>query len=148
MDELKDIAPELSKLNKENPFVTPENYFDDFSARLHMKIEAEKSAVPKKQFRIINILKPAIGLAASFALIFLLVYWPLKTFMPMQVAETAEQTEYSDYEILNIVEDMDEGSFFALLEESNGTNKFSDEDLVAYVSANFTDYEIFENTEK
>ena len=148
MDELKNIAPKLSKLEKKNPFGTPDNYFDDFSARLQMKIETEKSAVPKKEFRIINILKPAIGLAASFALIFMLVYVPLKTFVPSETNGYTAEAEFSDSDLLDLVENLDESSFYALLEESNGTNSFTDDDLVAYVSANFTDYEIFENIEK
>jgi hypothetical protein len=147
MDELKNIAPKLSKLKKELPFKAPENYFDNFSARLQMKLEAEKKVVPQQKSGIIRFLKPAIGLAASFALIFMLVYWPLKTFMQTDVAELEETAEYSDSEFLNIIEDLDESSFFALLEESNGTEDFSDDDLVAYVSENFTDYEIFENIE-
>jgi hypothetical protein len=147
MDELKNIAPKLSKLKKELPFKAPENYFDNFSARLQMKLEAEKKVVPQQKSGIIRFLKPAIGLAASFALIFMLVYWPLKTFMQTDVAELEETAEYSDSEFLNIIEDLDESSFFALIEESNGTEDFSDDDLVAYVSENFTDYEIFENIE-
>jgi hypothetical protein len=147
MDELKNIAPKLSKLKKEQPFRAPDNYFDDFSARLQMKLEAEKKVVPEQKSGIIRFLKPALGLAASFALIFMLVYWPLKTFMQTDVAALEDTTEYPDSEFLNIVEDLDESSFFALLEESNGTEDFSDDDLVVYVSANFTDYEIFENIE-
>lgn len=147
MDELKNIAPKLSKLKKENPFKAPDKYFDDFSARLQMKLEAEKKVVPQQKSRIIRFLKPAFGLAASFALIFMLVYWPLKTFMPSQVAELEDTINYSDREFLNIVEGLDEISFFSLLEESNGTEDFTDDDLIAYVSANFTDYEIFENIE-
>ena len=44
MDELKHIAPGLSKMARENPFRTPPHYFDDFPARLQMKIEAEIAA--------------------------------------------------------------------------------------------------------
>jgi len=148
MDELKNIAPKLSKLKKERPFRTPDNYFDDFTARLQIKLEAEKKVVPKQKSVLLRFLKPAIGLAASFALILMLVYWPLKTFMPSEVVETEETIDNSDSEFLNIVEDLDESSFFAVLEESNGTDDFTDDDLIAYVDANFTSYEIFENIEK
>ena len=53
MDELEKIAPELSKIKKENPFRAPDNYFDDFSARLQMKLEAEKTGITKNQNKII-----------------------------------------------------------------------------------------------
>jgi len=147
MDELKNIAPELSKLKKENPFGTPKNYFSDFSARLHTELEKEKAPSEQKP-RLIQLLKPALGLAASFALIFLLVYVPLKTFTPSEVTEVAENSEYSDSDFLNLVEKLDENSFFALLNESDDKETFSDEDLMAYVSTNFTDYEIFEKIDK
>lgn len=148
MDDLKNIAPELSKLKKENPFRVPEHYFDDFSARLQTKLEVEKMIVPAKQNRFIYYLKPALGLAASFALIFMLVYWPLKTFTPKQTANSNADMEMSeDEEYLSIVEKMDENSFFALLYEPTSAVEFSDEDLVAYINTNVTDYDIYQGTE-
>ncbi len=148
MDELKKIAPELSKIKKENPFGTPDNYFDDFSARLQMQIEAEKKATVPRKIKFRDILKPALGLAASFAIIFMLVYVPLKTFMPDQSTEIAEVSDdYNDDGILDYIENMDESSFVALLNEDENQEAFSDEDLALYVSANFSDYEIYEELE-
>jgi len=147
MDELKNIAPELSKLKKENPFGTPKGYFDDFSARIHTKIEQEKQPPTEKKPRMIQLLKPVLGLAASFALIFMLVYVPLKTFISKEITQVAETTEYIDNDFMDVLENMDESSFFALLDEPETTEDFTDEELVLYVSANFTDYEIFEYTE-
>lgn len=149
MEELNNIAPELSKIKKEKSFGTPDGYFDDFSARMQMKIEAEKAPVVKKEFRIINILKPALGLAASFAIIVLLVYVPLNTFLNKeQPNKQATSNEYPQTEFQSILEEIDENSFFALLnEEQNGKNDFTDEELQLYVSANFSDYEIYEYTE-
>lgn len=147
MDILKNDNSELSKIKKETPFGVPDNYFDDFSARLQVKLEAEKMPVPQKQNRIIQFLKPAFSLAASFALIFMLVYWPLKTFMPEQTAEADVQQELSEDEFLNVVEGIDENSFIALLNEPAEEIEFSDEDLLSYVSNNISDYEIYsENT--
>ncbi len=143
MDELEKISPELSKIKKENPFRVPDNYFDDFSARLQIRLEAEKMVVPIKQNRFIQFLKPALGLAASFALIFMLVYWPLKSFMPDQVASSQIQDELSEDEFLSVVEGIDENSFFALLNEQDEGIKFSDEDLISYVGNNISDYEIY-----
>ncbi len=142
MDEFKNIAPELSKLKKEYPFRTPDNYFDDFSARLQMKLEAEKGIVPKQQNKIIRFLKPALGLAASFALIFMLVYWPLKTFMPNQVASNVE-VDVNEMDYMSILEGMDENSFYALLDEPSNSITFSDEDLISYVNTNVSEYDIY-----
>lgn len=146
MDELKNISPKLSKLKKENPFGTPDKYFDDFSARLQMKLEVEKKIVPIQQNRIIRFLKPAIGLAASFAIIFMLVNLPLKRFMSHQVANSNIETELSETDYLSVVEGIDENSFFALLDEPDNGIEFSDEDLLSYVSANTSEYEIFSGT--
>uniref|UniRef100_UPI0032176CAB hypothetical protein n=1 Tax=uncultured Draconibacterium sp. TaxID=1573823 RepID=UPI0032176CAB len=150
MNKLKNIAPELSKLKKEVPFSTPKNYFDDFSARMQTRIQTEKQAEkePEQKTKIIQLLKPFIGLAASFALIFLLVYVPLKTFIKKEVTEVAQTSEYSDSDFIDVMEELDENSFFALLnEEAEAENDLSKDDLRLFVSANFTDYEIFEFTE-
>jgi len=148
MDELKKIAPELSKIKKENPFGTPDNYFDDFSARLQLRLEAEKKATVPRKIRFADILKPALGLAASFAIIFMLVYIPLKTFMPSERTEVAAVTDdYDEAGILNYIENIDESSFISLLNEDENKDVFSDDDLTLYVSANFSDYEIYEKLE-
>ncbi len=147
MDELKNIAPELSKLKKENPYRVPEHYFDDFSARLQMKIQAEK-AVPVKQNRMIQFLKPALGLAASFALIFMLVYWPIKTFTPKQIANNGSETVMTiNEEYLSMVERMDENSFYALLDEPESSVNYSDEDLIAYINTNVSDYDLYQESD-
>ncbi len=143
MDELKNIAPKLSKLKKENPFSTPDKYFDDFSARLQVKLEPGKKVVPIQQNRFIRFLKPAIGLAASFAIIFMLVNLPLKKFMSQQVANSNIETELTETDYLNVIEGIDENSFFALLYEPDNGIEFSDEDLLSYASANTSEYEIF-----
>ena len=143
MDELKKISPELSKLKKENPFRTPDKYFDDFSAQLQMKLEAEKKSVPIQQNRIIRFLKPAIALAASFTIIFMLVYWPLKTFVPSEVANNTEILNMNEMEYRNNIEGIDENSFYSLLEEKTTSIEFSDEDLISYVNTNVSEYEIY-----
>jgi len=148
MDEIKKIAPELSKINKENPFGTPDNYFDDFSARLQMRIEAEKQATVPRKIKFRDILKPALGLAASFAIIFMLVYVPLKTFIPDQSTEVAALSDdYDEAGILDYIENIDESSFISLLNEDENEDVFSDDDLALYVTANFSDYEIYEKLE-
>lgn len=143
MDEFKNIAPKLSKIKKENPFGTPEKYFDDFSARLQMKLETEKKVVPIQQNRIIRFLKPALGLAASFAIIFMLVNLPLKKFMSQKVASNIVETELTETDYLSVVEGIDESSFFTMLDDPTNGIEFSDEDLLSYASVNISEYELF-----
>lgn len=150
MDDLRENTPELSKIKKENPFRVPDNYFDDFSARLQLKLETEKKALAAPKNRIIQYLKPAISLAASFALIFLLVYWPLKTFLSGEVADnnSAVIESYNDEtQYLTLLESIDENSFYVLLEEPKPTVEFSDDELINYISTNISDYELFVGTD-
>lgn len=147
MDELEKIAPELSKIRKENPFKVPDNYFDDFSARLQVKMEAEKAGISKNRNKIVQFIKPALGLAAGFALIVMLAYWPLKTFTPNQLANNVDtEIDISEMLYANMVEGIDVNSFYALLEESNGYEQFSDEDLATYVNTNSSEYDIYSET--
>ena len=148
MNELKKIAPELSKIKKENPFRVPENYFEDFSTRLQLKLEEEKRGSTKNHSRIIQFIKPALSLAAGFALIFMLAYWPLKTLTPNQQASNiVTETDESDMLYASLVEGMDENSFYAMLDDNNGTVQFSDDDLANFVNTNSSEYEIFSETE-
>jgi len=148
MKELEKIAPELSKIKKENPFRVPENYFDNFSARLQAKLDAEQNAVPVKKNNIIRYLKPAIGLAAGFALVFSLAYWPLKTLTPNQTAENnVQEISINDLLFASAVEGIDVNSFYELLEKPAGNEQFSDEDLANYVNTNVSEYEIYAQSE-
>ena len=145
MDEMKNNASKLSEIKKENPFGTPEQYFDDFSARLHTRMAAEaQSSAPQKP-RIFQLLKPALGLAASFAVVVMLVYVPLRLFMPKEINQVAQVTDTSDAGFLNIIEKIDEESFVALLNDTESEDDFTNDELALYVSANFSDYELYEN---
>ena len=147
MNEIEKLGPELSKIKKENPFRVPENYFEDFSTRLQMKLEAEKGGATKNQSRIIQFLKPALGLAAGFALIFMLAYWPLKTFTPNQQAKNiGTETDESEMFFASLVEGMDENSFYAMLDEPTASVQLTDDDLANYVKTNSSEYEIYSET--
>lgn len=147
MEEFEKLGSELSKIKKENPFRVPENYFEDFSARLQIKLEAEKGGTIKNQSRIIQFLKPALGLAAGFALIFMLAYWPLKTFTPnQQVKNTGTETDESEMFFASLVEGMDENSFYAMLEEPAASVQLTDDDLANYVKTNSSEYDIYSET--
>ena len=42
MDELKNIAPKLSRIKKDHPFEVPDHYFEDFRAGLQEKIKSHR----------------------------------------------------------------------------------------------------------
>lgn len=147
MNQLKNQFTELSKYGKEVPFRVPENYFDDFSARLQTRLETEKTANPETENRIIKFLKPALGLAASFALIFMLVYWPVKWITPEKTAGTQDmENGLSDLEFRSILEGIDMNTFYALFEEEPApNNEISNDEMLQYLSASISDYDIFLN---
>lgn len=143
MEDLNKIAPKLSKQKKENPYRVPDNYFDDFSARLQTRLESEKHPIPEKG-KVIRLLKPMLGLAASFALIFMLVYWPLDKFLSDNVAENiTEEINTVDDHYLSMMESIDEESFYDLLEQQEITEEYSDDELISYLSASVSDYDIY-----
>jgi len=112
-----------------------------------MKLDAEKVGVSDNKNRFIQYLKPAIGLAAGFALIFSLAYWPLKTFTPNQQANnTGIQANESEMHFASLVEGMDENSFYALLDEPEVAVQLNDDDLANYVKTNSSEYEIYSET--
>ncbi|MBN2774344.1 MAG: hypothetical protein JXR31_08870 [Prolixibacteraceae bacterium] len=148
MDEFKNIAPRLSKIKKENPFKVPYNYFDDFSARLQEKIKHEDSV--KKPDPFIRFLKPAISIAASIAVIFMLVYWPLAKNNNRLLSDSV--VNYSEYnlenEIIGLMEDLDDNSLFTLFESDVEEDQISDDELIAYLSTNLSYYDIHIESEK
>jgi len=154
MSEFKKIAPEASKINKELPFKVPKHYFDDISARLQHKLQEEHEMPLKKRSSIIRYLKPALAMAASFLLIFILVYWPISTFLPQYLARTNTEIVPATKEdpIYPSVESMDENSFYTLIidaiyEEEEPEIEYNDEELLSYIGPNISDYEIFLETE-
>ena len=143
MDELKKIAPELSKIEKKVPFRTPDHYFDDFSARLQARLAEENQKVSVHKSLFTRVFKPALGLAASFALVFMIVYWPVKSFMSGNLAKNESGPDIIELRYQSMMEGIDENSFYSLLEDQNKTVAFTDDELIGYLSANISEYEIF-----
>jgi hypothetical protein len=83
----------------------------------------------------------------------MLVYWPVKTFLPNYLAKTNTYIESTneDDAFLTFIEKIDENSFFALQEaqsnEETVNGDFNDEELMSYLSSNVSDYEIYLQTE-
>ena len=67
MNEQKDILESARQAG--NPFRMPEGYFDTFEDRLMARISVEAAPQPKAR-RVWAVLKPALALAATFAIIF------------------------------------------------------------------------------
>lgn len=155
MDELKNIAPELSKIKKELPFKVPDNYFNDFPERLNRIIDKNdyhKEVLHSKKFAE-RFLKSTLKIAASLAVIAFLAYWPAKTIFPDYLANILPgklNTTLTDEErILVMIEKIDENSFMSLVDEStiekekSSESAINDEELINYLCSNFSEYELF-----
>ena len=141
------IPPKLTGLRKDIPFKVPNKYFDDFPARIQQSLEQEKQASSNTKSRIINLLKPALSLAAGFAAIFILVYWPVKTINNRQNASnTIGVEQVASDEFINLFEMFDEETFYTLLEKEPNGDYLEMETLVTYLADNFSEYDIFMET--
>jgi hypothetical protein len=82
----------LEKLKNEgNPFDVPQNYFDDFEAKLSLKMQTNESKVT-----VIQKLKPYLAIAASFAFVFTI--WKIVAFYNVAPNEkfVSNQEQISD----------------------------------------------------
>ncbi len=102
-DELKNIAPELSKLRPEKEtFKLPEGYFESFEARVMRRIEASgldqhaPGKTSKKPARRVALTHYLLAAAAVFTLV-LAAIWFLKPASP--IYQTTASVELSDEEI-------------------------------------------------
>lgn len=148
MDNQDYKSSKLDGLKKDLPFRVPKGYFDDFPARMQQRIELEKQPA-KSSTKVIELLKPMIGLAAAFAALILLVYFPVKTYTNRQIAkESSNRIEniVSD-DFINLTENFDDVTFYTLLENENGNDVIETETLVSYLSMNLSEYDIIMETQ-
>jgi len=87
--EIKHIIKQFP--DRKNPFQTPEGYFQSFPDRVLGRIEEEKTITSKQMF--LRYLRPVLAMAASFTIIFFLIYVPVKTFGPSLAKSKTEIVE-------------------------------------------------------
>ncbi len=147
MDFSEETSKIMAEAGKELPFTLPRHYFDDFPARLQARIEQQSAAEEPRKLRLYDYVRPALGLAAAFATVFMLVYWPAKLVTsPGQLSQNQGTTDAE--RIINLVEHVDDHTFFSLLENENTTEPLSEEALESYIAANYSDYDIYLETQK
>lgn len=149
MYEEENIEPEFLKRPKKNPFRTPDHYFDSIEDRVMGAIEHEaKNKTTSKSGKIFQLLKPVLGLAASFAIIYLLAYYPIKYFTPdtLVKSEIIDSTATDDVDVYSIALSLiDESSLVRTIfeEENSSQSKINPDEMIAYLSTEMTDLEIY-----
>ena len=132
---------DLNKLPKDNPFIIPEDYFDNFYIKLQDKISRKESYFD----RIIYILKPQHSFAFIVIFIVIIVYTSIKIFYKENnFAQQNINKEIVSNEILKI----NENELTEILSEDNFSivnTKIKDEDIIYYlVDNNIDNSEIIE----
>lgn len=140
------IEPKIPK-KPENPFRTPDPYFDTLEDRIMSGIKhAEKTQ--SKQGKVVHLLKPILGLVASFALVCLLVYYPIRHFMPQRMVETvqADTSSSSIPEAYSLsFSSVDENTLFQMIisDDSNTDSQLNSDDVVAYLASGANDLDLY-----
>jgi len=146
MYEEDNIEPEFLKRQKKNPFRTPEGYFDSLEDRIMRGTEPLKKT-KSTSTRIIQFIKPALGLAASFLLVGLLVYSPIKTLLlkngtKSEVAQSTASDLLDDYS-LNLASIDDNALVNAIFSDELNTTTLDPDEVLAYLSSDLNDVEIY-----
>ena len=119
------IHPELGKMSKENPFKTPDSYFDTFAVRMAEKISQTERAKVRKP--IFEWARPQVAVVLAFAGIALLVTVGISFYRynnkPLSSNELAEAMEYS------IVSEMDENEIVNQLDALNNRHSLSTDSI-------------------
>ncbi|MDA3879397.1 MAG: hypothetical protein PF436_03325 [Prolixibacteraceae bacterium] len=123
----------------DNPFTTPEGYFDRFSERLMDKVNEESVADTKPKVSILRILRPALIMAASFAAIFFIILIPVHTIAPKLASNNNIKTEMIDlvaYYFIN------ENEIIEALEYEETIEEYNDAALEEYLMASITEFDL------
>lgn len=146
MYEEDQIKPDFGK-HPQNPFRTPDSYFESLEDRIMGNIN-EKSKKQSSVPKIIRLMKPVLAIAASFALVFMLIYSPIHDFLLKDSANTA-QTETTNTDSINDfsfnLASMDENSLINAIfsDDSNTLSETNPDDFLAYLSSGLNEVDIY-----
>ncbi len=143
----------FEKFGNQQPFRVPENYFETFAERLKVRIGEEEQ--PHKKRSLFLYLKPALMMAASIAVIGLLVYVPIKKYFPesegyvslQQSDKTVTDLQNTISVPLDLISYFTEGQFLYAVTEMKAfdAETLSTELLGEFIAANYSDFEIIAN---
>jgi hypothetical protein len=146
MYEKDQIKPDFGK-RAQNPFRTPDNYFESLEDRIMGNIK-DQTKKKSSSTKIIQFLKPALSLAASFALIFMLGYYSVNTFLLKDTAQI-EQTDTTVTDFLNEypinLSSIDDNSLINAIftDETNVFAETNPDEFLAYLSSGLNEVDIY-----
>ena len=134
MDELKNMAPNLSKIKKDSPFRVPEGYFDNFADRLNGKIQQEKR--PERKGKIHLFGRPYLAIAASFVGFLIITATVFKVVKTKHVSTGLTNEEIIAY-IKEDIYDYDEATIIENLKPENSVaptkTELKDDEIIEYL---------------
>jgi hypothetical protein len=149
--EYLDIEKRLECLKKEGVHKVPDHYFDDFAQRLRTRIATE-SKPARQQSWIITYLRPALGIAAVIAVLFLAVYVPVNESFKdengsfssnKKTVNTSNNEQGNEQRDIDALIMMPQSQFFSALEaaaKSEDDAGIDPQALKDYLSENSLDY--------
>lgn len=149
MYEEENIEPEFLKQLKKNPFKTPENYFDTIEERVMQSIKQEnKKKHSGNTGKVLLFLRPALAVAASLGILFMLVYYPVthlsqKEIAKVKVTDTITPDTMDAYALSFSL--VDENSLIntIITEEKAALEEINPDEVLAYLSSDMNDIEIY-----
>jgi len=134
----KNILPK-----NENPFKTPEGYFDGFTERMMERADLESTySKDDRSSGIMRYFRPALIMAASFAAIFLIIFIPVKTIGPQIMSNnTLEDNENTLLNYLHI----NERTIIEAFEFDTIQNDYNDAVVEEYLTASISEYDLVNN---
>ena len=139
--------PEFLKRTKTNPFRTPDRYFDSVEERIMAGI---RHTTKNKTLasRVFQLMKPALGLVASFTLVYILVYYPINSLLLKNTVKTqvTDSTTFDLFDAYSLNFSLiDENTLVNTIfsDETNSTSNINPDDMLAYLSSGMNDLEIY-----
>ncbi len=143
MKEKENIFADSHKFPKGNPFEVPEGYFEMLEDRIEARIEDEETIKTSRQ-KVIQLVKPLLGLAASFALAILLIYYPISRIVPWYTARQEQNENFSgEEEFITNSTFIDDNMFFQVLTTPENNHELNSDEIINYLSDELNDYEIY-----
>lgn len=131
------------KTLKNKPFVVPEGYFDTFSERLIERIDfSEKPAINKTKSTIIRYLKPVLAMTASFTVIFMLIFFPVRILSPNLHSQNTESIFYLP-EFINFYQ-VNDHDLIQAYEQNETEYEYDDQFIENLLIASLSEYDLIQ----
>jgi hypothetical protein len=139
----ENIEPEFMKRRGTNPFRTPYGYFDSLEDRIMGKITVTEKK-PKTSGQIIRFIKPILGVAASIALVYVLVNNPATQRGITTNTSSAFTFSMNDDSAITFSM-VDENTLVDAIftEEKSPVSEINSDDILAYLSSGLNEVEIY-----